>query len=203
MSPKNLNAIKIPKVLKDKLSNKKIIKKGNSGDIVKLIQQSLLDLKYDIIGTADGKFGPKTKEGVQKFQKDNGLTDDGIVGPKTAQKIIDIMNLTKEKNKVKGGVEFIEKVKTTLKDENLSPEQKQDKIEKDLKNAGVNINLDTNIDFSNLTKLKEPKEIEKKVDLVFNKLGIQPVGEFDRNLQSESEISKPILNLMKRMNIIK
>ena len=33
--------------------------------------------------TVDGDFGPKTEEAVKKFQKEHGLTQDGICGPKT------------------------------------------------------------------------------------------------------------------------
>ena len=35
-------------------------------------------------GNIDGIYGPKTKEAVKYFQRKNGLSADGIVGPKTA-----------------------------------------------------------------------------------------------------------------------
>ena len=34
-------------------------------------------------GKIDGKIGPKTKEAVREFQRQNGLAADGKVGPKT------------------------------------------------------------------------------------------------------------------------
>lgn len=34
-------------------------------------------------GPADGEDGPKTREAIRGFQRDNGLTADGIAGPKT------------------------------------------------------------------------------------------------------------------------
>lgn len=34
-------------------------------------------------GPADGKDGPKTREAIKGFQRDNGLVADGIAGPKT------------------------------------------------------------------------------------------------------------------------
>ncbi len=34
-------------------------------------------------GSIDGKIGPKTKEAIMEFQKQNNLTADGKVGPKT------------------------------------------------------------------------------------------------------------------------
>jgi hypothetical protein len=53
-----------------------ILKKGSKGREVKELQDFL-----NI--TADGDFGPGTEKAVKKWQKDNGLVDDGIVGPKT------------------------------------------------------------------------------------------------------------------------
>lgn len=52
------------------------LKKGSKGSDVKLLQQKLNLLQ-------DGIFGPLTDEAVREFQKANGLTIDGIVGPKT------------------------------------------------------------------------------------------------------------------------
>ena len=56
--------------------NMPTIKKGSTGKAVKIWQI--------IIGaTADGVFGPITEANTRKLQKANGLTVDGIVGPKT------------------------------------------------------------------------------------------------------------------------
>lgn len=54
----------------------KVLKLGSKGDEVEDLQ-SYLKIKVD------GDFGPKTEEAVKKFQKENGLTPDGIVGSKT------------------------------------------------------------------------------------------------------------------------
>ena len=53
------------------------------GDDVLLLQQRLLALGYDELGTADGTFGPKTDQAVRNFQTVNGLAVDGIVGQTT------------------------------------------------------------------------------------------------------------------------
>ena len=58
------------------------LKVGMSGDAVKKMQQKLKDLGY-YTGSVTGSFGNVTWEGVRKFQKANGLTADGVVGPKT------------------------------------------------------------------------------------------------------------------------
>lgn len=62
----------------------KTIRRGNKGEEVRLCQTLLVNLGYDIGSTGiDGDFGNKTEAAVKKFQKANGLTADGIVGPKT------------------------------------------------------------------------------------------------------------------------
>lgn len=57
---------------------------GDEGEDVKALQNNLLKLGYDLgrYG-ADGDFGSVTQKQVKKFQKDHGLTQDGIVGPQT------------------------------------------------------------------------------------------------------------------------
>jgi len=61
-------------------------RKGSSGTVVTQIQQKLKKLGYTI-GTVDGVFGSKTEAAVKAFQKANGLTADGIVGPATLAKL--------------------------------------------------------------------------------------------------------------------
>lgn len=59
-----------------------VIKQGNTGTQVRTIQKKLKNWGY-YKGSVDGIFGSKTKEAVKYFQRKNGLTVDGIVGPKT------------------------------------------------------------------------------------------------------------------------
>lgn len=58
------------------------LKPGDKGTQVKLLQQALKALGYTI-GTIDGQYGPGTKAAVQAFQNAQGLSADGLVGPKT------------------------------------------------------------------------------------------------------------------------
>jgi peptidoglycan hydrolase-like protein with peptidoglycan-binding domain len=58
------------------------IKKGSTGDAVKMLQKLLKDWGYDP-GPVDGDFGANTLKAVKAFQADLGLQADGIVGPKT------------------------------------------------------------------------------------------------------------------------
>jgi hypothetical protein len=54
------------------------------GEDVRDVQEQLIARKYSVGGTgADGIYGPKTTQGVRRFQGDKGLQVDGIVGPKT------------------------------------------------------------------------------------------------------------------------
>jgi peptidoglycan hydrolase-like protein with peptidoglycan-binding domain len=78
------------KTLDEIIKNKQIVKVGDKGDVVKEIQQLLIDLGFSVGSKGvDGKFGADTKKGVMDFQSDNNIDDDGIVGPITAQKMLD------------------------------------------------------------------------------------------------------------------
>ncbi len=53
-----------------------------SGAQVKYMQQALIGLGF-LNGTADGSYGPKTREAVKKYQSTYGLDADGSAGPCT------------------------------------------------------------------------------------------------------------------------
>jgi peptidoglycan hydrolase-like protein with peptidoglycan-binding domain len=56
-----------------------LLKKGATGEAVRQLQQALKDLGYDP-GAVDGQLGSRTEQAVTSFQRDRGLTVDGIVG---------------------------------------------------------------------------------------------------------------------------
>ncbi|MFL5359050.1 peptidoglycan-binding protein [Archangium sp.] len=62
------------------------LRQGARGEPVRALQNRLNQLGYKV-GTADGDFGPKTASAVKAFQKAHGLTADGVVGPKTWDKL--------------------------------------------------------------------------------------------------------------------
>ena len=63
---------------------KPTLRRGDSGSYVTLAQAELLQRGYDLGSYgADGKFGAKTEAAVKAFQRDWGLTQDGIIGEKT------------------------------------------------------------------------------------------------------------------------
>ena len=53
---------------------------------MKQLQEWLNQLGYDC-GTVDGKYGDKTVAAVKLYQRNHGLTDDGIAGDKTQASI--------------------------------------------------------------------------------------------------------------------
>jgi len=62
----------------------KLLKKGSKGDEVKYLQIVLQEeVGEDVVGAADGSFGPKTDKATKQFQGDNDLKADGIVGKNT------------------------------------------------------------------------------------------------------------------------
>ena len=61
------------------------VRKGAEGNITYLIQAMLVCHLFDI--NVDGIFGPATETAVKEFQKRNGLSQDGIVGKNTFNKL--------------------------------------------------------------------------------------------------------------------
>lgn len=62
-----------------------MLRVGSRGDSVKALQSALNQMGYNA-GNVDGIFGNNTKNAVVRFQRDNGISADGIVGPNTKQK---------------------------------------------------------------------------------------------------------------------
>jgi len=79
-------AFSINKVHADYYTDNILLYEGKSGTEVTNLQWDLKNLGY-FIGKPNGYFGNYTKQTVVKFQKDNYLTPDGIVGRKTSREI--------------------------------------------------------------------------------------------------------------------
>lgn len=60
----------------------RVLKKGDFGDYVKVLQSALICQGYDVNGY-DGDFGAKTEESVTDVQMKNQLERDGMAGPET------------------------------------------------------------------------------------------------------------------------
>lgn len=67
-------------------SSKKASTTSDKTAEIKKAQEKLNELGYDC-GTPDGKIGKKTTAAIKKFQKDKGLTVDGILGAKTKKEL--------------------------------------------------------------------------------------------------------------------
>ena len=65
----------------EKRDNLPVLRRGNSSTTVKYLQYLLITFGYDLI--ADGDFGGETEKRVREFQRDVGITEDGIVGKNT------------------------------------------------------------------------------------------------------------------------
>lgn len=68
------------------VSDNHFLKIGSRGSAVREIQESLTNFGYHTNGI-DGVFGKQTEQAVINFQKDNGLLQDGVVGPMTKKAI--------------------------------------------------------------------------------------------------------------------
>jgi peptidoglycan hydrolase-like protein with peptidoglycan-binding domain len=58
------------------------LKNGSKGAAVMELQR-FLNAKLNLGLVVDGKLGPKTIAVIKKWQKDNGLVSDGLIGAKT------------------------------------------------------------------------------------------------------------------------
>ena len=70
---------------------------GSRGEEVRQVQTALQNRGYDP-GTVDGIYGEKTEAAVRQFQRDQGLTVDGIAGPATLK----ALGLTGSSNQASG-----------------------------------------------------------------------------------------------------
>ena len=62
----------------------KTIKKGSKSELAKVVQMFLICKKYSVGSYgADGEIGSASISAIKKFQKNNGLVQDGIVGINT------------------------------------------------------------------------------------------------------------------------
>ena len=59
------------------------LRRGSRGPQVKKLQQQLIELGYLAAGEDDGKYGPITAMAVMQFQKDEGISVDGVAGYQT------------------------------------------------------------------------------------------------------------------------
>ena len=58
-----------------------VLKSGSTGQDVRKVQRRLVDKGYKLI--VDGDFGSKTEALIKQFQKNKGLSPDGVFGPQT------------------------------------------------------------------------------------------------------------------------
>ncbi|GGV46863.1 hypothetical protein GCM10010495_75670 [Kitasatospora herbaricolor] len=63
------------------------LRPGRRGGAVELLQTAL-NSWFDTPLVVDGDFGPVTRRRVTEFQRSQGLEPDGVVGPRTAGKLL-------------------------------------------------------------------------------------------------------------------
>ena len=88
------------------------LKQGSNGEAVKQLQQRLIELGY-LSGSADGDYGSATTDAVKTFQKQAGLTADGIAGANT-QKALYASDAPSKKTEADEIEEELDSIKSTL-----------------------------------------------------------------------------------------
>lgn len=86
--------------LQEAFDNAPEMKRKETSEGVKTLQRALRDLDYPLpvsfekTGDADGIFGQETQDQVKQFQRDNGLTDNGVVERDTLRALDEKFNPT-------------------------------------------------------------------------------------------------------------
>ncbi len=80
---------------KKTLSTTLVLKNGDEGANVKLLQSALAEMGYLAKDKVTGYFGDVTESAVKKFQKDNGISQTGKAAKQTIEKINTIIDGTK------------------------------------------------------------------------------------------------------------
>ena len=79
-----MNKLKEKSAKETGASNVQVYKSGDANDEIKKIQSALKEKGF-YNGPTNGKFGPLTEEAVKRFQKANGIEEDGVVGKVTLE----------------------------------------------------------------------------------------------------------------------
>ncbi|MCD8508872.1 MAG: N-acetylmuramoyl-L-alanine amidase [Bacillus sp. (in: Bacteria)] len=67
------------------------LRRGDHGEEVRRLQEALMDAGLRLNYGADGIFGRETEQAVLRFQREHGLTVDGIAGPETYQRLREVL----------------------------------------------------------------------------------------------------------------
>ena len=83
----------------------RLLKHGAEGEDVKILQEYLIGLGYDLgRWGADGDYGDATELAVMRFQRDHSLDDDGDYGPLTHAKLMEVLEEEKDTSGTDGAV---------------------------------------------------------------------------------------------------
>jgi len=72
-----------------------LLREGSRGEEVSTLQRELKNRGYFTYPNITGYFGPITRDAVIRFQRDNGLLVDGIVGPQTRKALYGQANVSR------------------------------------------------------------------------------------------------------------
>jgi len=74
-------------LIEAQINSGKPVRQGDTGEVVRAIQDRLIDLKY-LSGDSDALFGNGTADAIRLLQQNHGLTADGIAGIETMRLLL-------------------------------------------------------------------------------------------------------------------
>ena len=78
------------------------LSRGDKGDTVTRLQEKLFELGF-LTGDVDGQYGPATVDAVKAFQRNSGLSVDGIAGQQTQMQLFSIPSQQQQPSDVQPG----------------------------------------------------------------------------------------------------
>ena len=158
------------------------LKNGSNGTQVKLLQTELNKIMSCGL-TVDGNFGAKTQTCVTNFQKQNSLTQDGIVGSKTCNKLNELytkeITVNKEEEALKNATDLVCSSSNSLKIDGNNVKEQVKYLQTKL-NEVLECRLSTNGTYGENTDScvkKFQKEFNLKVDGVAGPKTCQKLNE--------------------------
>lgn len=118
-------SVTVDGTIADVVETRRSLKRGRKGDAVKELQQFL---NID----DDGIFGKGTEAAVKAWQEENGLEADGVIGPKSAAKIVELMSADKDSSGADAAGTEEENTNTSdteNKEEEVTPEEEESQEE--------------------------------------------------------------------------
>ncbi|WP_022793453.1 peptidoglycan-binding protein [Marinococcus halotolerans] len=168
-------------------SDNGLLQDGVDSPAAKAMKEDLYTLGYLDISSPNGKFGPQTEAAVIAFQKDHGLTADGVADDKTLAKIKEALNKDSADENTEE-TESLSSISSTLREGSRGEEVQL--LQQKLNNAGFQVTDNPTTYFGPKTAAAV-KDFQRANDLVVDGIaGPNTLAALEKALQPQKEEEK-------------